>query len=98
MTNAKVFVDDPGRVGIRRYTATIDPASVAANTVAEETFTVTGLTVGDMVVVNPPSLSAGLGIAGVRVSAADTLAIRFVNPTAGALDQASGTWEIIAIG
>jgi len=81
---------------VRVYSATIDPASVAINTVAEQTFTVTGLTTGDKVVVNPPSLSAGLGIAGARVSAANTLAINFVNPTGAAIDQASGTWEVIA--
>lgn len=67
---------------IYHLSATISPAQVAANTTAEQTFTVTGLAVGDVVFVNKPTSQAGLGIAGVRVSAANTLAINFVNATA----------------
>ncbi|MFC4275567.1 hypothetical protein [Achromobacter aloeverae] len=65
-----------------RKTVTLSPASVAANTTAEQTFTVPGLAVGDAVWVNKPTLQAGLGIAGARVSAANTLAITFINATA----------------
>ena len=67
---------------IYHLTATLSPASVAANNTAEQTFTVTGLAVGDVVFVNKPTSQAGLGIAGVRVSAANTLAITFINATA----------------
>lgn len=78
------------------YSQTITPASVGAATVAEQTFTVTGLTTADKVVVNAAAISNATGISGVRVSAADTLAVRFVNPTAGALTPTAGTWTIIA--
>jgi hypothetical protein len=78
------------------YTPTITPASVAAATVAEQTFTVTGLTTADKVIVNPPAIANATGIVGARVSAADTLAIRFVNPTAGALTPTSGTYTVLA--
>jgi len=78
------------------YSQTITPASVGAATVAEQTFTVTGLTTADKVVVNPAAISNATGICGFRVSAADTLAVRFVNPTAGALVPTAGTWSIIA--
>jgi hypothetical protein len=61
---------------------TLSPASVAANTTAEQTFTLAGLAVGDVVWVNKPTSQAGLGMAGVRVSAANTLAITFINATA----------------
>lgn len=81
---------------VRVYSQTITAASVAAATVAEQTFTVTGLTTADKVVVNPAAISNATGIAGARVSAADTLAVRFVNPTAGALTPTAGTWTIIA--
>lgn len=67
------------RYGVVR--ATLTPAQVAANTTAEQTFTVNGLKVGDVVAVNKPTSQAGLGLAGVRVSAADTLAITFINAT-----------------
>jgi hypothetical protein len=78
------------------YTPTLTPASVAAATVAEQTFTVTGLTTADKVIVNPPAIGNATGIAGARVSAADTLAIRFVNPTAGALTPTSGSYVTLA--
>lgn len=78
------------------YTPTLTPASVAAAVVAEQTFTVTGLTTADKVIVNPPAIANATGIAGARVSAADTLAIRFVNPTAGALTPTSGTYTVLA--
>jgi len=81
---------------VRVYSQTITPASVGAATVAEQTFTVTGLTTADKVIVNPPVNGTATGIAGARVSAADTLAIRYVNPTAGALTPAAGTNLIIA--
>jgi len=61
---------------------TLSPAQVAANTTAEQTFTVPGLKVGDFVDVNKPTAQAGLGIAAIRVSAANTLAITFSNNTA----------------
>lgn len=60
----------------------LSPAQVAANTTAEQTFTVPGLKVGDFVDVNKPTAQAGLGIAAVRVSAANTLAVSFSNNTA----------------
>lgn len=60
----------------------LSPVSVAANTTAEQTFTVTGLIVGDIAQVTKPTAQAGLGIVGSRVSAAGTLAITFSNNTA----------------
>lgn len=63
----------------------LTPAAVAANTTAEQTFTVTGLLVGDFVKVNKPTTQAGIGIANARVSAANTLALAFSNNTAGSL-------------
>lgn len=81
---------------VKAYSQTITPASVGAATVAEQTFTVTGLTTADKVIVNPAAISNATGIVGFRVSAADTLAVRFVNPTAGALTPTAGTWTILA--
>jgi hypothetical protein len=64
---------------------TLSPAQVAANTTAEQTFTVPGLKTTDIITVNKPTAQAGLGIVGVRVSAADTLAITFSNNTASGI-------------
>ena len=74
-------------------TVSLTPASVAAATSAEQTFTVSGLAVGDFVSVNGSTGNAS-AIAGVRVSAANTLAIRFINPTAGALTPAAGNYLV----
>ena len=82
----------------RAYDVSISPAQVSANTSAEQTFTVTGLTTSDVVVVNKPTSQAGLGLVGVRVSAADTLAINFGNFTgSGITPTASETYKVIAI-
>ena len=64
---------------------TLSPASVANATSAEQTFTVQGLQVGDVVAVTKPTTQAGLGIVNSRVSAANTLAIAFANTTAATI-------------
>lgn len=64
---------------------TLSPVSVANATTAEQTFSVKGLIVGDMVSVAKAATQGGLGIAGSRVSAADVLAITFINATASAI-------------
>ncbi len=68
-------------------------AETATITTAEQTVTVPGLEVGDMVYVSKPTAQAGIGVVGVRVSAKDTLAITFTNPTAsGVTATASEKW------
>ncbi len=76
------------------YSSALVPASVAANTSAEQTFTVTGLVANSPVWVNKPSLTPGLGIGGVRVSALNTLAINFVNLTAAAIVPPAETYLV----
>jgi hypothetical protein len=73
---------------------TLAPASVGANTSAEQTFTVPGLQLGDSVDINKASHQVGLSIGNVRVSAANTLAIQFVNTTAGAIVPTSEQYII----
>jgi hypothetical protein len=81
------------------YTPSLSPAAVAANTTAVQVFTVTGLTTSDIVIVNPVSaLGAGLAMGACWVSAADTLAILFINVTAGSLTPiAASTYRIHAL-
>jgi hypothetical protein len=74
----------------------INPASVAAATSAEQSFTVPGVLLGDIVVVVPPStLNAGLGVSHARSTGVDTVAIRFFNATAGALDPAAADYVFL---
>lgn len=76
------------------YTPSIAPASVAANTTAEQTFTVTGLISGTPVWINKPSFTSGLGIVGVRVSATNTLAITYANVTGSAIVPPTETYIV----
>ena len=72
---------------------TWDPSSIAAGASASTTVSVTGAAVGDYVI---PSFSlslAGLVLTGY-VSGANTVTAVLSNPTAGAVDLASGTLKV----
>ncbi len=74
------------------YTQTITPVAVAANISAEQTFTVTGLVSGAPVAISPQanvSAIPGVGIAGARISATNTLALNFINATATSITPAA---------
>ena len=70
------------------------PSSVAANTAAEQTFTVNGLRVTDYVQATKPSAQAGLSLGNTRVSAANTLAITFDNNTASPIVPTAETYQV----
>ena len=80
--------------GIQVYRSTIAPSQVSASSISAQTFTIAGLKTSDTVEVNPGVNT--IGVAGAYVSAADTLTVVFVNPTAGAITPASSTWQVIA--
>lgn len=73
-------------------------SNVAAATTNTQTFTVTGLLPSMTVVVNPTSeLPTNLGMCDAYCSAANTLKIRFVNPTAGLITGAAVTFKILGL-
>ncbi len=76
---------------------TLSPASVANATSAEQTFTVQGLQVGDFINVSKPTTQAGLGIVNSRVSAANTLAITFMNTTAATITPTASEVYTVAV-
>lgn len=78
-------------------TVSINLASIAAGAEATVAVTVSGAAVGDIVVVNPPALTAGLGISYAYVSATDTVTIRVRNASGGAIDEAAGTWSYLLV-
>lgn len=84
------------KVGV--FSITLSPASVAANTSAEQTFAATGigLLTTDLVVVQKPTAQAGLGIVGQRVSALDTLALTFGNFTGSSITPTAS--EVYKVG
>ena len=62
---------------------TLSPTSCSATTTTLQTFTVTGLQLGDLVEVtsnSPIVTSGGLGIINSRVSAVNSLQLEFMNP------------------
>jgi hypothetical protein len=69
-------------LGAYALSATLSPAAVAANTSVEQTFTVTGVRVGDLIQVNKPTAQAGLDIGGIRVVSNNVVGITFMNTTA----------------
>jgi hypothetical protein len=74
--------------------ATYNPPNIAAGASAQTTVTVTGVAVGDYVEASFSLALAGLTLTG-EVSAANTVTATFFNPTAGAIDLASGTLRAI---
>ncbi len=75
----------------------LDVTSVAAGKIQEESFTVTGLKTSQVVVVNKHGDDDGLFLVGARVTADDTLALTFWNPSAAAIDPASQTFKVVAL-
>lgn len=68
------------------FSAAQSPASVATITTAARAMTFTGILTTDVpIALIKPTEQAGLAIAGIRISAANTLQAVFVNPTAGAI-------------
>lgn len=91
-TNKKVIALHKHNV----YTAAVDPASIAADTAANTQVAVAGVTTADRILAIPPNdLESGLVLQAVWVSAADTIQVRLLNTTAGAIDGASKTWTFI---
>lgn len=79
---------------IEKLSISLTPVSVAANTAAEQTFSVPGLQVGDFVDISPPGITPGVSPLVARCSALNTLAVTFVNATAGALTPLAGVYQV----
>lgn len=77
---------------------TLSPTIVAMNTSAEQTFSVKGLKTTDTVVnISKPTTQAGLGIAGARISAKETLAITFMNATGSGITPTANEVYIVIV-
>lgn len=90
------IVADSNVGGIRAARVLWDPTAVATITTAEQTVTVPGVRAGDIVLsVNKPTPTVGVGIAGARVSADNTIAVTFVNPTAGSVNPGAEVYTFV---
>ncbi len=85
-------------VDLREIDVTWNPASLAANTHAEETVTVTGLMIGDIILaIIKPTFTQGFQVGQGRVSAEDALDIQVVNGTGSASNPVSELYKVIYI-
>lgn len=76
-----------------KFVATVDPASVAANTTAAQTFSVTGLKAGDLCIglEQPPAWDASaVNFTPLHIDTDDELEVKGTNTTAGAVNAPSG--------
>ncbi len=82
--------------GIVEFTAALTPSAVSANSVAEQTFTVTGILTSDKLVnVIKPTLTTHIGIVGARISANNTIAITYLNSSGGSATPAAETYSVL---
>lgn len=79
------------------YEVSFNPASVPANSISKQAVTVTGLTINDIITVNPPALTTGLALIEARVSAANTATFTYFNSTGAPIDQGAGTYLIHSV-
>lgn len=80
--------------GVLNGSATLNFPSIAANTTADLTITVTGAATDDIAVSSAPAaLTSGLTHCAF-VSAANTVTVRLANSTVGAIDPASATFKV----
>ncbi|HET9164695.1 MAG TPA: hypothetical protein VFP11_01770, partial [Candidatus Angelobacter sp.] len=93
-TRSLVSTTQSGGLQLLKLTASITPSSVGSQACAEQSFSVTGISTGDVLlsVLQPSTSSPGTNIAigGFRVPSANTVAVQFCNvsrnnssPTAG---------------
>ena len=84
---------------VGRFSINITPSAVLTATAPIQTFAATGigLLTTDVVIVQPPSDTAGVAQCNAYVSAADTLAIQFVNPTGGSLTPPAGNYLVTVL-
>jgi hypothetical protein len=73
------------------------PATMAANTTVESTYSVPGICVGDFIEINKPSHTTGLSIGNVRASAANQIAIQWVNSTTGTISNTPNELYLIVV-
>lgn len=75
----------------------LNPASVAANTTAEQDFTIPGdVRSTDLLLrFTKPTATAGLGIVNFRVKSANTVSVTFSNNTGSPIDAAAETYTLV---
>jgi hypothetical protein len=89
----------PTRTQIVVFQVSLTPASVATIVCAEQAITVTGVLATDVLVYasNSVAMATAVGAITGHVSAANTIALGYCNPTAGALVPTAGTYNVVVL-
>ena len=75
----------------------LTPASVATIVAPYQNVTIPGVRVGDIVVPLGNPITNNVALVAARVASADTVALQFVNPTAGSLTPTAGTYSFLVL-
>ena len=75
-------------------TVSIDPGNIATITKGSVTFTLTGASTGDRILLQPPTgLNAGLLYCGADITASNTVTVYLYNHTGGDINDGANTWK-----
>ena len=86
---------DGNVAGIFMVSLTLNPASVAAATSAEQDFTVPGVLPTDHIIkFDSQAPTAGIGAVNWRVKAANTISVVFMNATASPIDAPASVYRL----
>ncbi len=77
-------------------TPTLTYTSIASNVSQDQTTTISGASLGDIVLVGAPALVAGLTLTAF-VSAANTITVRLHNATAGAVVPGALVFNVLVV-
>ena len=95
-TRSLVSTTQSGGLQLLKLTASVTPSNVNSQVCTEQTFTVTGINTGDVLLsVLQPSTSnpgANIAIGGFRITAANTVAVQFCNVGKNNSTPTSGTY------
>ena len=95
-TRSLVSTTQSGGLQMLKLTASISPANVSSQACAEQSFTVSGISTGDVLlsVLQPSTSSPGTNIAigGFRVPSANTVAVQFCNVSRNNSTPAAGVY------
>jgi hypothetical protein len=89
----------PVKTQVVVFQISLTPASVATIVAVEQAFTVSGILASDILAYAANSVDAATAVGATtgHVTAANTIKLGYVNPTAGALVPTAGTYNIVVL-
>ena len=81
--------------GVKHWTGTVTPGTVAAQATEEVTVTVTGVTTSYRVTAIKPTLTSGLIVGSCRVTGTDTVELQIANVTGAGIAAPSETYQFV---